>query len=281
MQCAISRMTGLPWLKLATLGFRYTSIFLSFILSSIHSFFALCHSLSLSLFLPLHLFLSSLPFCVPISHWVSPSLLFYSLFQILPVYLFPILYPASFPPCSLYQVLYNVGSPDVLPASIRHFDSVQLSMIMYCSLNHSFFSLPPSPSLFLSASLPETHMHRHVHICCSPCNTRLPWKWQISAWNIEKETHEKRQRNKTHSPYAHKHTDKLKWCVFHHWMGKTLADGPSRSSHQISYLLCLSALFISHLMSSLHFSLSPPVASAEHFLCILWSSHLLMFLIVS
>lgn len=157
MQCAISRMTGLPWLRLATLGFRYTSIFLSFVLSSIHP------SLSATpfpcfLFLSLHLFFSSLPFCVP---HLSKSLhlpFFYSpFFQIIPVYLSTFLYPVSFPPCSLYQVLYNVGSPDVLPASLRHFDSVQLSMIMYCSLNHSS-SLSPS----FPISLP---------VCLSPWNT--------------------------------------------------------------------------------------------------------------
>lgn len=77
--------------------------------------------------------------------------------------------PCFFPPCSLYQVLYNEGSPDVLLASIRHFDSVQLSMIMYCSLNHSF-SLFSSFTIFLpvSLSLKDTCTLVFLFFCWSP-----------------------------------------------------------------------------------------------------------------
>lgn len=123
---------------------------------------------------------------------MSPSVyLLLFIFSKFPLCIFPLtLSPAFFPPCSLYQVLYNVGSPDVLPASIRHFDSVQLSMIMYFSLNHSFspfLSCLPSPSL----SLPPKHTCTGTPICCSPCNPGLPWKWQITVWNVKEETQDK------------------------------------------------------------------------------------------
>ena len=57
-----SRMTGLPWLKLATLGFRHTSIFLSFVFHLSQIF---CHSLCLfsSFYLSI-LFYLSFPLCV-------------------------------------------------------------------------------------------------------------------------------------------------------------------------------------------------------------------------
>lgn len=116
---------------------------------------------------------SSILLCISMSPSVYLLLFIFSKF---PLCIFPLtLSPAFFPPCSLYQVLYNVGSPDVLPASIRHFDSVQLSMIMYFSLNHSFspfLSCLPSPSLFL----PPKHTCTGTQICCSPCNPGLPWK---------------------------------------------------------------------------------------------------------
>lgn len=140
-------------MSLATLGFRYTSIFLVFILSSIPSL-TLCHSLCLSLFPPLFLS-SSVVLCIS----MSPSV-FLLLFPLYPVASFPLLSPLHlFHPAP--SIRYYVGSPDMLPASIRHFDSVQLSMIMYCSLNHSFsLCLALLPHLCLSFPLlPKAHMH--------------------------------------------------------------------------------------------------------------------------
>lgn len=154
---------------------------------------------------------------------IFPSFFFQSLFPL------PSL-PLSFQPSIPLSIRYNASSPDVLPASIRHFDSVQLSMIMYCSLNHSFLSLLPPFHVPLPVAL--THAPAFFHICRSPCYERLPWKEQISVWNVE-ETHEKRQSHRRFT-----HSEKFERRVFDHFRGGlSLAAGPSSSQHRISYAL--------------------------------------------
>lgn len=165
---------------------------------------------------------------------MSPSVyLLLFIFYKFPLCIFLLTFsPAFFPPRSLYQVLYNVGSPDVLPASIRHFDSVQLSMIMYFSLNHSFppLSCLPSPrnthaQAHKFAIAPVTRScHGNDKFLCEMIR-RGPMRWQNAIWDAH---------------MLQTHTEKSIRCVFDRQGVGTFAAGPSRRSHQISYSLTLS-----------------------------------------